>query len=67
MSPWWWSDNLSGVGVLPMGRTVLVLTGPVHSGKTSFIKGAAAFWDLAGFSCRGFLNEARLDGEGHGL
>jgi nucleoside-triphosphatase THEP1 len=44
-----------------MGRTVLVLTGPIHSGKTSFIKGAAAFWDLAGFSVGGFLNEARLD------
>lgn len=45
-----------------MQRTVLVLTGPVHSGKTTFLKGAAAFWDLAGFSVGGFLNEVRLDG-----
>jgi len=44
-----------------MGRTVLVLTGPIHSGKTSFLKGAAVFWDLAGLSVGGFLNEARLD------
>jgi len=44
-----------------MGRTVFVLTGPVHSGKTTFLKGAAAFWDLAGFSVGGFLNDARFD------
>jgi nucleoside-triphosphatase THEP1 len=44
-----------------MRRRVLVLTGPVHSGKTTFLKGAAAFWDQAGFSVGGFLNEARLD------
>jgi len=44
-----------------MGKTVFVLTGPVHSGKTTFLKGAAAFWDLAGFSVGGFLNDARFD------
>jgi nucleoside-triphosphatase THEP1 len=44
-----------------MGRTLFVLTGPVHSGKTTFLKGAAAFWDLAGFSVGGFLNDARFD------
>ena len=44
-----------------MGRTVFVLTGSVHSGKTTFLKGAAAFWDLAGFSVGGFLNDARFD------
>jgi nucleoside-triphosphatase THEP1 len=47
-----------------MRRTVLVLTGPVHSGKTTFLKGAAAFWDLAGFSVGGFLSETRFDGGG---
>jgi nucleoside-triphosphatase THEP1 len=45
-----------------MRRRVLVLTGPVHSGKTTFLKGAAALWDLAGFSVGGFLNETRLAG-----
>lgn len=45
-----------------MLRRVLVLTGPVHSGKTTFLKGAAVFWDLAGFSIGGFLNETRFAG-----
>jgi nucleoside-triphosphatase THEP1 len=45
-----------------MRKRVLVLTGPVHSGKTTFLKGAAAFWDLAGFSIGGFLNETCLAG-----
>jgi MoaD family protein len=45
-----------------MRRRVLVLTGPVHSGKTTFLKGAAAFWDLAGIGVGGFLNETCLDG-----
>jgi len=43
-----------------MRRTVLVLTGPVHSGKTTFLKGAAVLWDLAGIGVGGFLNETRL-------
>ena len=45
-----------------MRRRVLVLTGPVHSGKTTFLKGAAASWGLAGFSVGGFLNETCLAG-----
>jgi len=44
-----------------MGRTVLVLTGPVHSGKTSFLVGAAAIWHLAGLNVGGFLNKSLLD------
>lgn len=44
-----------------MGRRIFVLTGPVHSGKTSFLQSAVTSWELAGFNVGGFLNKARLD------
>lgn len=41
---------------------ILVLTGPVHSGKTTFLAGAAARWRARGLDVGGFLSPARRAG-----
>lgn len=38
---------------------LLVLTGSVHSGKTTFLEGAVAGWKAAGLAVGGFLSVAR--------
>ena len=38
---------------------ILVLTGQVHSGKTTFLKRAAASWTSLGLDVGGFLSEVR--------
>jgi nucleoside-triphosphatase THEP1 len=38
---------------------IYVLTGPVHSGKTTFLAGAAARWKASGLDVGGFLSVAR--------
>jgi nucleoside-triphosphatase THEP1 len=43
---------------------VLVLTGPVHGGKTGFIQGAVAAWTRRGLACAGFLSPAAPDAPG---
>jgi nucleoside-triphosphatase len=44
-------------------RSVLrILTGPVHSGKTSLLKAAAGRWKSDGRGVGGFLNEMRREG-----
>lgn len=43
---------------------LFVLTGPVHSGKTTFLAGAAARWRASGIDVGGFLSEARRAGGG---
>ncbi|MHB8095319.1 MAG: nucleoside-triphosphatase [Candidatus Aminicenantales bacterium] len=44
-------------------RPVLrILTGPVHSGKTSLLKAAAGRWKSEGRRVGGFLNEMRREG-----
>ncbi len=46
---------------------LFVLTGPVHSGKTTFLAGAADRWKASGFRVGGFLSVARLrDGSDQG-
>jgi len=37
---------------------VLVLTGPVHAGKTTFLEEACARWGARGLPCTGFLSPA---------
>ena len=39
---------------------LFVLTGPVHSGKTTFLAKAVAGWKAAGLAVGGFLSVARL-------
>ncbi len=43
------------------GGALLVLTGPVHSGKTTFLRDAVAGWKSAGLDVGGFLSVLRLD------
>jgi nucleoside-triphosphatase THEP1 len=43
---------------------VLVLTGPVHGGKTTFLEGAWPRWSARGLSCAGFLSPVVTDEEG---
>jgi nucleoside-triphosphatase THEP1 len=47
----------------PRGR-LFVLTGPVHSGKTTFLKKAAADWNSRGIAVGGFVCEARREPSG---
>jgi len=42
--------------------SLLVLTGPVHSGKTTFLRDAASRWTEAGFRVGGFLSLLRKEG-----
>ena len=45
----------------------VVFSGPVHSGKTTFLAGAAAQWKASGLDVGGFLSVARLkNGRGQG-
>ncbi len=41
--------------------SLLVLTGPVHSGKTTFLRDAAARWKASGLDVGGFLSVLRPD------
>jgi nucleoside-triphosphatase THEP1 len=43
---------------------VLVLTGPVHGGKTTFLEGAVPVWAGRGLACAGFLSPAVADAAG---
>ncbi len=43
---------------------VLVLAGPVHCGKTTFLEGAAARWAARGVGCAGFLTPVVTDANG---
>jgi nucleoside-triphosphatase THEP1 len=43
---------------------VLVLTGPVHGGKTTFLEGAVPVWAGRGLACTGFLSPAVADADG---
>ena len=43
---------------------VLVLTGPVHGGKTTFLERAWPRWSARGLACAGFLSPAVTDEEG---
>lgn len=43
---------------------VLVLTGPVHCGKTTFLERATARWAGRGVDCAGFLGPAVIDANG---
>jgi nucleoside-triphosphatase THEP1 len=43
---------------------VLVLTGPVHAGKTTFLEKAWPRWSARGLSCAGFLSPAVRDANG---
>jgi nucleoside-triphosphatase THEP1 len=43
---------------------VLVLTGPVHAGKTTFLEEACARWAAGGLPCAGFLSPAVIDAGG---
>jgi nucleoside-triphosphatase THEP1 len=43
---------------------VLVLTGPVHGGKTTFLEGAVPVWAGRGLACAGFLGPAVADAAG---
>ena len=43
---------------------VLVLAGPVHGGKTTFLERALPRWAARGLSCRGFLSLAAEDAAG---
>ncbi len=43
---------------------VLVLTGPVHGGKTTFLGGAVPVWAGRGLACTGFLSPAVADAAG---
>lgn len=45
---------------------VLVLTGPVHGGKTSLLARALPSWRDRGLACHGFLSPAASDGAGDG-
>lgn len=43
---------------------VLVLSGPVHGGKTTFLERSLARWAARGVPCVGFLSPAATDGHG---
>lgn len=43
---------------------VLVITGPVHGGKTTFLERAWPRWSARGLSCAGFLSPAVTDENG---
>jgi nucleoside-triphosphatase THEP1 len=43
---------------------VIVLTGPVHAGKTTFLERACRRWSERGLSCAGFLSPAVTDADG---
>jgi nucleoside-triphosphatase THEP1 len=43
---------------------ILVLTGPVHGGKTTFLEGSVARWAARGLVCGGFLSIAASDPDG---
>jgi nucleoside-triphosphatase THEP1 len=43
---------------------VLVLSGPVHGGKTTFLEGAVPVWAGRGLACAGFLSPAVADAAG---
>ncbi len=43
---------------------VLVLTGPVHAGKTTFLERALPLWAARGLACAGFLSPAVTDEAG---
>jgi nucleoside-triphosphatase THEP1 len=43
---------------------VLVLTGPVHGGKTGFLERAVPVWAGRGLACAGFLSPAAADAPG---
>jgi nucleoside-triphosphatase THEP1 len=43
---------------------VLVLTGPVHGGKTTFLERALPEWERRGLACAGFLSPAVTDASG---
>ena len=43
---------------------VLVLAGPVHCGKTTFLERAAARWAARGVACSGFLSPVVTDANG---
>jgi nucleoside-triphosphatase THEP1 len=43
---------------------VLVLTGPVHCGKTTFLDQASARWATRGVGCSGFLSPVMIDTNG---
>jgi len=45
---------------------VLVLTGPVHAGKTTLLGGCLAAWRARGLACDGFLSPAAAGGAGTG-
>ncbi len=45
---------------------LLVLTGPVHGGKTSLLTRLLPAWRARGLACRGFLSPAASDGAGDG-
>ena len=48
-------------------ESLFVLTGPVHSGKTTFLAGASARWKASGLDVGGFLSVLRRDdGRGPG-
>jgi nucleoside-triphosphatase THEP1 len=43
---------------------VLVLTGPVHGGKTTFLERSLPAWKARGLACAGFLSPAAPDAPG---
>jgi len=43
---------------------VLVLTGPVHGGKTGFLERAVPVWTARGLACAGFLSPAAVEAPG---
>jgi nucleoside-triphosphatase THEP1 len=43
---------------------VLVLSGPVHGGKTTFLESSVPVWIGRGLACRGFLSPAVMDVNG---
>jgi nucleoside-triphosphatase THEP1 len=43
---------------------VLVLTGPVHGGKTTFLERSLPAWTARGLACAGFLSLAAADAAG---
>ncbi|MBP7706347.1 MAG: DUF2478 domain-containing protein [Candidatus Aminicenantes bacterium] len=43
---------------------VVVLTGPVHGGKTTFLERALTRWRALGRACDGFLSVAAADADG---
>ncbi len=46
---------------------VLVLSGPVHGGKTTFVESCLPGWRARGLACDGFLSPAAAGGDGYDL